>query len=63
LPGLEALAAAGDLRTGEEVEFDVVTGAGRNATRGTVLALEPMSAVQRDIFLAGGLFAYGKARS
>lgn len=60
LVALEALIANGALRTGDEIEVDLVTGKGRNLTRSAAFAAEPMSAVQLDIYRAGDLFAYGK---
>lgn len=58
--GLEALAASGKLESGDAVECDVETGTARIISRNIRLDLEPMSSVQRDIFRAGNLFAFGK---
>jgi 3-isopropylmalate/(R)-2-methylmalate dehydratase small subunit len=57
---LGALADAKRLETGDEVEIDFLSGRGLNLSKNTPFAVEPMSAVQRDIFRAGGLFAYGR---
>jgi len=62
LTGLEALVAEGRLRTGDEIEVDLVTGKGRNLTQGFDFAAESMSAVQLDIYRAGDLFKFGKGR-
>jgi 3-isopropylmalate/(R)-2-methylmalate dehydratase small subunit len=58
--GLEALAASGELESGDVIECDVETGEARIVNRNVRLDIEPMSAVQRDIFRAGDLFAFGK---
>jgi 3-isopropylmalate/(R)-2-methylmalate dehydratase small subunit len=57
---LEALVASGGLRSGVRIGLDLETGEGRSLGSGAKLGLEPMSSVQRDIFQAGDLFAFGK---
>jgi 3-isopropylmalate/(R)-2-methylmalate dehydratase small subunit len=54
--GLERLAADGLLRSGDEIEIDLVSGRGRNLTRNEAVVLEPMSVVQAEIYEAGNLF-------
>jgi len=54
--GLDRLAAEGLLRSGDEIEIDLLSGRGRNVTRNETIFLEPMSAVQREIYEAGNLF-------
>jgi 3-isopropylmalate/(R)-2-methylmalate dehydratase small subunit len=58
---LDMLVAERKLETGDEVEVDFLAGRGHNLTRKLAFSLEPMSAVQRDIFRAGDLFAFGRA--
>jgi 3-isopropylmalate/(R)-2-methylmalate dehydratase small subunit len=60
IPELGALADAKRLETGDEVDIDFLSGRGQNLTKNDSFTVEPMSAVQRDIFRAGGLFAYGR---
>jgi len=54
--GLDRPAASGLLRSGDEIEIDLLAGRGRNVTRNETFPLEPMSAVQREIYEAGNLF-------
>jgi 3-isopropylmalate/(R)-2-methylmalate dehydratase small subunit len=58
--GLDRLAASGGLETGDVIECDVESGATEIVSRNVRLEIEPMSSVQRDIFRAGDLFAFGK---
>ncbi len=58
-PGLSAVIAQGELRTGDVVEVDLATGRVR-AADGAGWQAEPFSSVQMDIYLAGDLFAYGQ---
>ncbi len=48
------------LETGDEVEIDLISGKARNLNKNVSFAAEPMSAVQREIFRAGSLFAFGR---
>jgi len=57
---LEKYVAEKKLETGDAVEVDFLKGTARNLTKGLSLKVEPMSAVQLDIFRAGDLFKYGK---
>ena len=59
--GLEALAASGGLASGDVIQCDVESGEARIVNRNARLEIEPMSGVQRDIFRAGDLFAFGKS--
>jgi 3-isopropylmalate/(R)-2-methylmalate dehydratase small subunit len=54
--GLERSAAEGLLRSGDEIEIDLSSGRGRNVNRNESISLEPMSAVQREIYEAGNVF-------
>ncbi|MHB8054590.1 MAG: LeuD/DmdB family oxidoreductase small subunit [Candidatus Aminicenantales bacterium] len=54
--GLERSVSDGLLRSGDEIEIDLASGRGRNLTRSEPLVLEPMSAVQAEIYEAGNLF-------
>lgn len=58
--GLERSVEAGLLRSGDEMEIDLIAGVGRVLGRDVTLAVEPMAAVPLEIFRAGGLFAYGR---
>lgn len=58
--GLERAVEAGILRSGDELEIDLVGGAGRVVGRDVTLSIEPMASVPLEIFRAGGLFAYGR---
>ncbi len=60
---LDRLAAEHLLETGDEVEVDFFSGKARNLKKNLPLAVEPMSPVQREIYLAGGLFAFGRMKS
>jgi 3-isopropylmalate/(R)-2-methylmalate dehydratase small subunit len=57
---LEDLVRRRLLETGDEVEVDLISGAARVLNKDVPFAAEPMSAVQREIFSAGGLFAFGR---
>ena len=57
---LEKKVAQRILETGDEVEVNFQTGEGKNISKSESFKVEPMSAVQYDIFKAGGLFEYGK---
>ena len=58
---LGALVTDGKLETGDEVEVDFLDGRGRNLSKKQEFLAEPMSVVQRDIFRAGNLFAFGRS--
>ncbi len=60
VPDLAELAREGKLQTGDSVRIDLLSGEGRSLTRGSDFWLHPMSGVQHDIWLAGGLFAYAR---
>ncbi len=58
---LEAIVAGGHLETGDLVDVDIAAGRGRNLSKKQEFSVEPMSVVQRDIFRAGNLFAFGRS--
>jgi len=60
---LDALVAGKKLESGDEVEVDFLSGKGLNLSRNSAFTVEPMSAVQRDIFRKGNLFAFGRSFS
>jgi 3-isopropylmalate/(R)-2-methylmalate dehydratase small subunit len=60
VPGIEKLVEKGILKTGDEVEVNIKSGRAKNMTTGDSFEVEPMSSVQRQIYEAGGLFAYAK---
>jgi len=60
-PGLEEIVEVGHLQTGDILSVDAGSGRARNVSRPSDLTVEPMGRVQRDIFEAGNLFAYGKS--
>jgi 3-isopropylmalate/(R)-2-methylmalate dehydratase small subunit len=57
---IEDMIAAGILKTGDVIEVDLKTGEGRNISQDKSFRLESMGPVQEKIFLAEGLFNYGK---
>jgi len=58
---LDELSAVRKLESGDEVEVDFLSGKGFNVSKNGTFSLEPMSAVQRDIFRKGNLFAFGRS--
>jgi 3-isopropylmalate/(R)-2-methylmalate dehydratase small subunit len=58
---LEAMVRSGTLRTGDGLDVDASSGRARVLDRSLDFKVDPMSRVQRDIFEAGNLFAYGKS--
>ncbi len=48
------------METEDEIKVNFRSGEGLNVSRNTHFKAEPMSAVQYDIYEAGGLFNYGK---
>jgi len=59
--GLSHLVAGRKIESGDEVEVDFVSGKGLNLSKNTSFYVEPMSAVQRDVFHKGNLFAFGRS--
>ncbi|MFQ6108138.1 MAG: 3-isopropylmalate dehydratase [Candidatus Aminicenantales bacterium] len=59
-PELEGLTEAKRLETGDKIRVDFKEGSGKNITKNYTFVLEPMNQVQHEIYLAGGLFSYGK---
>ncbi len=57
---LEGLVQNKKLETGDTIEVDPLKGGAQNLSKRVSLQVEPMSAVQFDIFRAGNLFKYGK---
>lgn len=55
------LAAGRKIESGDEVEVDFASGKGFNLSKNSAFAVEPMSAVQRDIYHKGNLFAFGRS--
>ncbi len=58
---IDRLVAGRKLESGDEVEVDFLNGKGVNMTKNVTFAVEPMSAVQRDIFREGTLFVFGRS--
>jgi len=58
---LGLLAAGRKLESGDEVEVDFLSGKGFNLTKNSAFSVDPMSAVQRDIYQKGNLFAFGRS--
>jgi len=54
------LSAQKKLTTGDIIEVDPVTGQAENVTKKLSFLAEPMSQVQREIWEAGNLFAFGR---
>jgi 3-isopropylmalate/(R)-2-methylmalate dehydratase small subunit len=59
-PELEELVAARGLETGDMIEVSFRQGQGKNISKNFHFQFEPMSDVQYEIYMAGGLFNYGK---
>ena len=57
---VDNLVAQKALETGDEIKVSFRSGEGLNLSRNTQFKVIPMSAVQHDIYEAGGLFNYGK---
>jgi len=57
---LENLLEEKKLETGDAIEVDFLKGTALNLTQNILFKVEPMSAVQFDIYKAGDLFKYGK---
>ena len=62
-PELDELVIRQILKTGDEIRLDLESGEGVNISRKASFRVEPMSAVQFDIFKSGSLFEYGKSIS
>jgi len=59
-PELPDLVSGRRIESGDEVELDFLSGRGFNRTKNSAFVVLPMSAVQRDIFREGNLFAFGR---
>lgn len=62
-PELDELVTQRILETGNEIKVDLRSDKGINVSKDRPFDVEPMSAVQYDIFKAGSLFMYGKKTS
>ncbi len=60
-PRIERLAEGGELESGDELEVDFLSGQALNVSKNMSFAVEPMSTVQKEIFRAGNLFAFGRS--
>lgn len=60
---LNELVGHRSLETGDEIEVDFLSGKGVNLGKNVSFVVEPMSAVQGEIFRAGNLFAFGRTFS
>lgn len=58
---IEGLVGQHSLESGDEIEVNIRTGKGLNLSKNVRFEVEPMSAVQWEIFQAGNLFAFGRA--
>lgn len=58
--GIETLITEKILKPGDVIEVNLRSGEGQNISQDKVFHLEPMNPVQESIFLAEGLFNYGK---
>lgn len=59
-PDIKKLVEKGVLKTGDKAEVNIKSGRAQNSASGAFFKVEPMSPVQRQIYEAGGLFAYAK---
>jgi 3-isopropylmalate/(R)-2-methylmalate dehydratase small subunit len=60
---LDELVSRRRLETGDKIEIDFLGGTGLNLSKNISFAVEPMSAVQSEIFRDGNLFAFGRSFS
>jgi 3-isopropylmalate/(R)-2-methylmalate dehydratase small subunit len=60
---LDELVSRRGLETGDDIEVDFFRGAALNLSRNISFVVEPMSAVQAEIFRDGNLFAFGRSFS
>ena len=58
LPILESAEAAADIRTGDEIEVDLVKGVITNHTRNRTYQAQPTPPFMRELLEAGGLVGY-----
>lgn len=58
---LNELVSRRSLETGDEIEVDFLAGKGLDLNKNISFAVEPMSAVQWEIYRRGNLFAFGRA--
>jgi 3-isopropylmalate/(R)-2-methylmalate dehydratase small subunit len=58
---LETLVEKEHIKTGDRVEIDIGTGKVRNTSTGETFEAVPLSTVQRQIYEAGGLFAFAQS--
>jgi 3-isopropylmalate/(R)-2-methylmalate dehydratase small subunit len=59
-PELDEYIEEGKIKTGDKLEVNLMTGEIRNKTQKITFKCHPMGKVQREIYLAGNLFKYGK---
>jgi 3-isopropylmalate/(R)-2-methylmalate dehydratase small subunit len=62
LPVMQCEEAADGVRSGDEVHFDLSSGAIRNVTRGETYGAKPLPRSMQEIYAAGGLMNYVKGR-
>jgi 3-isopropylmalate/(R)-2-methylmalate dehydratase small subunit len=62
LPVMQCEEAADGVRSGDEVQFDLSSGAIRNVTRGETYGAKPLPRSMQEIYAAGGLMNYVKGR-
>jgi 3-isopropylmalate/(R)-2-methylmalate dehydratase small subunit len=60
---LSELVGHRSLETGDEIEVDFLAGKGLDLSKNIPFAVEPMSAVQWEIYRQGDLFAFGRTFS
>ncbi|MBD3412880.1 MAG: 3-isopropylmalate dehydratase [Candidatus Aminicenantes bacterium] len=59
-PGIGKLVQKGRLCSGDRIKVNIQTGKARNLSSDDSFQMKPMSDVQRQIYEAGGLFAYAQ---
>lgn len=60
-PVLNEIVAAGEIKTGDNIQVRFAEGEAVIAGRDKTFAFEPMNRVQQQIFEAGGLFSFAKS--
>lgn len=61
-PSLGEEVVNGNLKSGDQLQVNVLSGEGSNLSRGIEFLLEPMGSVQYEIWQAGGLFPYARSK-
>jgi len=61
-PDVADLVECRKLKAQDEIRIDLKKGEGHNLTQNITFGFQPLSSVQYDIYIAGGLFSYAKSQ-